>query len=94
MGIVFKDMTPRMAEAPGMVEQVEAAGVRVLAPVAKPKVAERDPHQPLPTDSPVLAAWRVRMGLEETKLLYRLRAATIECVNAKARCKLPRSLPA
>jgi transposase len=67
------------------IEQVEAAGVRVLAPVAKPKAAERDPHQPLPTDSPVLAAWRVRMGLEETKLLYRLRAATIECVNAKAR---------
>jgi transposase len=67
------------------IEQVEAAGVRVLAPVAKPKVAERDPHQPLPTDSPVLAAWRVRMGLEETKLLYRLRAATIECVTAKAR---------
>ena len=25
------------------------------------------------------------MGLEETKRLYRLRAATIECVNAKAR---------
>jgi transposase len=100
-----------MAQAPGMVEQVEqrlgalpadwsmdggfasqqaierleAAGVRVLAPVAQPKAAERDPHQPLPTDSPVLAAWRVRMGLAETKLLYRLRAATIECVNAKAR---------
>jgi transposase len=67
------------------IEQVEAAGVRVLAPVAKPKVVERDPHQPLPTDSPVLAAWRVRMGLEDSKLLYRLRAATIECVNAKAR---------
>jgi transposase len=67
------------------IEQVEAAGVRVLAPVAKPKAAERDPHQPLATDSPVLAAWRVRMGLEETKWLYRLRAATIECVNAKAR---------
>jgi transposase len=67
------------------IEQVAAAGVRVLAPVAKPKVAERDPHQPLPTDSPALAAWRVRMGLDDVKLLYRLRAATIECVNAKAR---------
>jgi DDE family transposase len=111
VGIDVTSSGSDMAEAPGMVEQVEqrlgtvpadwsmdggfasqqaieqveAAGVRVLAPVAKPKAADRDPHQPLPTDSPVLAAWRVRMGLAETKLLYRLRAATIECVNAKAR---------
>jgi transposase len=69
------------------IDDLEAAGIRVLAPVAKPKVADRDPHQPLPTDSPALAAWRVRMGLEEMKLLYRLRAATIECVNAKARVR-------
>jgi transposase len=67
------------------IEQVAAAGVRVLAPVAKPKLAGRDPHQPLATDSPALAAWRARMGLDGVKLLYRLRAATIECVNAKAR---------
>jgi hypothetical protein len=67
------------------IEQVEAAGVRVLAPVAKPKAADRDPHRPLPTDSPALAAWRSRMGLDEMKALYKLRAATIECVNAKAR---------
>lgn len=67
------------------IEAVEAAGVRVLAPVAKPKAADRDPHRPLPTDSPVLAAWRARMGLDEMKALYKVRAATIECVNAKAR---------
>jgi transposase len=111
VGVEVTSSGSDMAQAPGMVEQVErrlgelpgdwlmdggfagqqaveqaaAAGVRVLAPVAAPRVAGRDPHQPLPTDSPALAAWRVRMGLEETKLLYRLRAATIECVNAKAR---------
>jgi transposase len=67
------------------IEDLEAAGVRVLAPVAKPKAADRDPHQPLPTDAPAVAAWRVRMGLAEIKGRYRLRAATIECVNAKAR---------
>jgi transposase len=66
------------------IEQVDAAGVRVLAPVPTPR-AERDPHQPLPKDSPALAAWRVRMGADEAKATYRLRAATIECVNAKAR---------
>jgi transposase len=69
------------------IEQVAAAGVRVLAPVARPKAADRDPHQPLPTDSPALAAWRVRMGLDDIKQLYRLRAATIECVNAQARSR-------
>jgi transposase len=67
------------------IEQVEAAGVRVLAPVAKPKAADRDPPRPLPTASPALAAWRSRRGLDEMKALYKLRAATIECVNAKAR---------
>jgi transposase len=69
------------------IEHVAAAGVRVVAPVARPKAADRDPHQPLPTDSPALAAWRVRMGLDDIKQLYRLRAATIECVNAQARTR-------
>jgi transposase len=68
------------------IERVEAAGVRVLAPVPKPRT-ERDPHQPLPDDSAALAAWRVRMGTDEAKATYRLRAATIECVNAQARAR-------
>lgn len=67
------------------IEDLEAAGVRVLAPVAAPKAAGRDPHRPLPTDSPAVAAWRVRMGLAEGELLYRPRAAPIAWVNAKAR---------
>ena len=68
-----------------VIEQVAAAGVRVGAPVATPTVAERDPLHPVPTDSPVLAAWRVRMGLEDSTRRYRLRAATIACVTATAR---------
>src|SRR5882672_3808518 len=68
------------------IEQVEAAGPQVLAPVKKLKDSSRDPHQPHQQDSPVIAAWRKRMGEEEAKLTYRLRASTIECVNAQARC--------
>jgi transposase len=68
------------------IEQVTAAGVRVLAPVPKPR-AERDPHRPVPKDSPAVAAWRERMGTDEAKATYRLRAATIECVNAQARMR-------
>lgn len=69
------------------IAEAEAAGVRVLAPVPRPKAADRDPHQPLPKDSSALAAWRLRMGTEEAKATYRLRAATIECVNAQARVR-------
>jgi transposase len=68
------------------IEQVTAAGVRVLAPAPQPRT-DRDPHRPVPKDSPALAAWRVRMGTDEAKATYRLRAATIECVNAKARVR-------
>jgi hypothetical protein len=68
------------------IEQVTAAGVRVLAPAPKPRT-DRDPHQPVPKDSPALAAWRVRMGTDEAQATYRLRAATIECVNAQARMR-------
>ena len=67
------------------IEKVEVQGPRVLAPVQTPKDPNRDPHQPLPEDSPALGAWRVRMGTDEAKLTYRLRASTIELVNAQAR---------
>jgi len=59
--------------------------VRVLAPVPKPKVKDRDPALPLATDSPAVAEWRQRMATPEAKATYQLRAATSECVNAQAR---------
>lgn len=62
-----------------------ARGVCVYSPVVKPRDPTRDPHHPLPTDSEALAQWRVRMGTEEAKELYRQRAASAECVNALAR---------
>ena len=60
-------------------------GVRVLAPVPKPKDPTRDPALPLATDSAIIAAWRSRMTTAEAKATYKLRAATSECVNAQAR---------
>ena len=71
-------------------ESIEGAadkGVCVLAPVPKPKDPERDPHQPLGSDSELIAAWRERMGTDWAKETYKLRAATVECVNAQARCR-------
>jgi hypothetical protein len=69
-------------------DQIETAterGCTIYAPVAKPKDPQRDPHAPLPTDSPAIAAWRRRMGAAEAKQIYKLRGATAECVNAIAR---------
>lgn len=57
----------------------------VYAPPPKPQDAERDPHAPLPSDSPALAEWRTRMGTPEAKAIYKERASTAECVNALAR---------
>jgi len=59
--------------------------VRVLAPVPEPKDETRDRYVPLPSDSPAVAAWRQRMGTDQAQDTYKLRAATVECVNAQAR---------
>jgi len=62
------------------------AATTVYAPVPKPKKdSDRDPHQPLPGDSPTIAQWRVRMGTPEAKAIYKDRASTAECVNAISR---------
>jgi transposase len=60
-------------------------GVVVYAPVQKPKKKDRDPHTPRGGDSQAVAAWRVRMGTDEAKAIYKERASTAECVNAIAR---------
>jgi transposase len=82
-------------------DQMEAVDekTQVHAPVPEPKAKKddqgnkieqdkrdkRDKHEPLPGDSAAVARWRQRMGTDEAKELYKLRAATIECVNAQAR---------
>jgi transposase len=62
-----------------------ACGTTLYLPVRTPADKTRDPHQPLPDDSPAVAAWRVRMGTAEAREIYKDRAATAECVNAIAR---------
>jgi hypothetical protein len=69
------------------IEVGTAKGVRVLAPVQTPKKKDRDPYVPLPGDTPAVADWRKRMGTKEAKETYKLRAATVELVNAQARCR-------
>lgn len=80
-------------------EQIDAVEgkTEVYAPVPEPrakkhakkdaqgKEVELDKHAPKPEDSTAVAKWRQRMATPEAKALYKLRAATAECVNAQAR---------
>jgi transposase len=76
-----------------VIERVTARGCRVYGPVPTPRDPDRNPHRPLPKDPPAVAAWRERMGREAAKQIYKLRAATAECVNAISRNRGLRQLP-
>jgi hypothetical protein len=75
------------------IDQATAAGVTLYAPVPKPrsKASEPpdppplDPYLPKPGDSDAVAVWRVRMGTDDAKQIYKQRAATAETVNADAK---------
>jgi len=67
------------------IEQLEARATKVFAPVPTPKDKQRDRYVPLPGDSPELSQWRERMGSDAAKLIYKERAASIECTNAHLR---------
>jgi transposase len=77
----------------GTLEDIVAAAEKypettLYAPVKnaeKKEEAGEDPYQPRKKDKPAVAAWRVRMGTEEAKEIYKRRAATAEWVNAQAR---------
>lgn len=69
-------------------EQIQSAGeqgVKVLAPLPKPRLPEINPHVPKKGDPQHVAAWRHRMGTAAAKKVYKLRAATSECANADLR---------
>jgi hypothetical protein len=63
------------------IEALSRTGMVVYAPVPNRRGVE-DPHQPRVGDSSAVTAWRQRMGSEESKKIYRERAATAETVNA------------
>jgi transposase len=69
----------------GHIEQLEARATKVFAPVVAPKDKQRDRYAALPTDSQTLSQWRERMGTDAAKLIYKERAASIECTNAHLR---------
>ena len=66
---------------------LEQAGITVYAPLRPPRTTTsgREATDPRPDDSPEVRAWRERMGTEEAKQIYKERAATAECVNARCR---------
>jgi transposase len=63
------------------------AGITVYAPLRLPRTTTsgREATDPRPDDSPEVRAWRERMGTMEAKAIYKERAATAECVNARCR---------
>jgi hypothetical protein len=69
----------------GDIETLAQRGVETFAPVPKPRDASGDRYAPQPNDSPAVAEWRKRMGSDEAKEIYKMRAATAECANAQVR---------
>jgi transposase len=70
------------------IDYAEGRHCTVYAPIKaeeKKRAAGKDPHARSKGDSDAVAAWRSRMGTDEAKLIYRLRAQTAEWVNAQAR---------
>lgn len=67
------------------VKKLLKQGVEVYAPLREPTDPDRKKAEPTKKDSKVSAAWRERMDTEEARSLYKVRAATIECVNAHLR---------
>jgi transposase len=70
------------------IEQTEQAGTTVYTPVKEEeqqKAKGQDPFAPKPGDSPIIANWRIRMGTEAAKALYKQRAPTAELSNARLR---------
>jgi hypothetical protein len=67
------------------IARVAGSGTGVHAPPTAPRGSGRDPFIPMPGDPPAIAEWRVRMGTQEGRDLYRKRGETAEWINALAR---------
>ena len=68
------------------IEQAVARGVCVYTPVPKSRVSGINPHKRKKGDKPAVSSWRERMGTEQAKVIYKLRASTAETINADLRC--------
>jgi transposase len=67
------------------IEELTRRGTQPLMPPPRSRDPSVDPFAPKPTDSQALAQWRRRMASDEGKARYKLRAASVECVNAQVR---------
>jgi hypothetical protein len=65
------------------IDRTAADGTTLYMPVPKPRKQDTDPHQPKKGDSAAVSEWRMRMGTDEAKAVYRERAATIETINGE-----------
>jgi hypothetical protein len=65
-------------------ERVSQQATVIYATPANYRSNQPDPYAPQPNDTPAISAWRERMATEAAKEIYKLRAATAECVNAIA----------
>lgn len=69
----------------GDIEALQSGGTTVYTPVKeeqKKRAKGMDPFAPCAGDSPIIAAWRERMGTEAAKLIYALRSSIAEYPNA------------
>jgi len=68
------------------VERLETMDIKVFMPPkneSKEKEQGKDPYQPKRRDTKAVADWRVRMGTEVARLIYRQRAPVAEGVHAR-----------
>jgi transposase len=67
------------------IEELESHGTTVYTPVKeeeKKRAKGQDPFAPLPGDSPIIGAWRQRMGTAAAQAIYQLRSSLAEFPNA------------
>lgn len=67
------------------IEAIAERGATAYAPLPKPRNPNIDPHAPKRKDTPVIAAWRRRMGTESAKRIYVQRGVLAERTNADLR---------
>jgi transposase len=78
------------------VEQADDRGCTMYAPIKNQKKQEdqgKDPFVPKKGDSEAVANWRIRMGTEAAKTIYKVRGQTAEWVNAQCRNRGLRQMP-
>jgi transposase len=78
------------------IDQSDTRGCTVYAPVKNEKKQHeqgKDPYAPKKGDSEPVANWRIRMGTEAAKQIYRLRGQTAEWINAQCRNRGLQQMP-